>query len=360
MTGSAQDTDKEAPGKLRVQAFSPGDDERRRWDSFVEDAGGSFCHLSAWAPLLAQVMGAEPVYRVALNDREEWEGVLPLFRVKSRLFGHYLVSMPFLNYGGPLGTQDARQALAAEAVREARDSGADLLELRCREGMQDPPVGLRGSDRKITVLLDLPDDPEVLFKDTFRSKLRSQIRRPMKEGMEARFGADHVEAFLQVFQRNMRDMGTPVLPAEMFRRLPEAFGQRVTFGVVYSDETPVAAGCGFTMGDEFEMTWASSLAEYNRQAPNMLLYWGFMERSIEQGLATFNFGRCTPGGGTHRFKSQWESRDVPLPWLQWSAEELDATPSPESGKFDLAIRIWQKLPLPVANTLGPVISRKIP
>ena len=331
-----------------------------RWDSFVREWRGTFCHLEAWAHLLRDVLGAEPLYREARDPEGHLAGILPLFRIQSRLFGHYLVSVPFLNYGGPLGSDDARQALVRDAAREARESGADLLELRLRAELDALPEGIRTTDRKVTVLLDLPDDPQVLFKDTFRSKLRSQIRRPMKEGMEVRFGPEQVEPFLHVFQWNMRDLGTPVLPAELFRRLPDAFGEDVTFGVVYAGDEPVAAGCGFTALEEFEMTWASSLSAYNRQAPNMLLYWGFMERSIEQGLATFNFGRCTPGGGTHRFKSQWESRDVPLPWLQWSAEELDATPSPDSGKYDLAIRLWRKLPLPVANRVGPLIARKIP
>jgi serine/alanine adding enzyme len=333
--------------------------EAAAWDRFVEASGGTFCHLAAWGPLLREVMGAEPLYMEA-RDGSGLEGVLPLYRVKSRLFGHYLVSVPYLNYGGPIGSAPACRLLTEAAMAEARESSADLMELRLRTRLDEVPDGVRRTDRKITVLLDLPEEPDVLFKDVFRAKLRSQIRRPMKEGMEFRSGPGEVEPFVSVFQRNMRDLGTPVLPAALFRRLPEAFGDKVTFGSVYLGDRAVAVGCGFTFGGEFEMTWASSLAEFNRQSPNMLLYWGFMERAIESGLARFNFGRCTPGGGTHRFKKQWESRDEPLPWLQWSEEGLEATPSPESGKYALAIRAWQKLPLPVANLLGPYLSRRIP
>lgn len=348
------------PERLEVKAFTREGSSSDQWDRFVHESDGSFCHLAAWGPLLSEVLGAEPLYRVAVNQDGEWEGILPLFRVKSRIFGHYVVSVPFLNYGGPLGSAPARRMLVEVARDEAREAGADLLELRCREDLDGLPDDVYRSDRKVTVLLDLPDDPDVLFKDTFRAKLRSQIRRPQKEGMEARFGPDQVDAFLKVLQRNMRDLGTPVLPARFFRRLPDLFGDRITFGVVYWNETPVAAGCGFAMRGEFEMTWASALAEFNRQAPNMLLYWAFIERCIGEGLETFNFGRCTPGAGTHRFKLQWESREVPLPWFQWSAEGVDSTPSPDTGGFDLAIRAWQRLPLAVANRLGPILSRRIP
>ena len=92
----------------------------------------------------------------------------------------------------------------------------------------------------------------------------------------------------------------------------------------------------------------------------MLLYYAFMEESIRRGASVFNFGRCSPGSGTHRFKLQWGSEDQPLPWAQWSPSGVTATPNPEQGKFGLAIAAWQRLPLPVANTLGPLISRSLP
>jgi FemAB-related protein (PEP-CTERM system-associated) len=211
---------------------------------------------------------------------------------------------------------------------------------------------------KVTVVLALPDDSDVLFEDHFRSKLRSQIRRPMKEGMEARFGPDQREAFYDVFRRNMRDLGTPVLPRRFFALLAEVFGAHVEFGVVYHSDAPVAAGCGFHWGDEFEMTWASSLREFNRLSPNMLLYWRFMERSIAAGRTVFNFGRSTPGEGTHRFKLQWGGEDEPLHWLQWPA--ASGSPDPESPFFRVATRVWRRLPLPVAGWLGPRLARRIP
>jgi serine/alanine adding enzyme len=108
------------------------------------------------------------------------------------------------------------------------------------------------------------------------------------------------------------------------------------------------------------MTWASSLYAYNKLAPNMLLYWAFMERAIENGLTLFNFGRCTPGSGTHRFKRQWGSRDEQLWWYQQSRGDTTATPSPEQGAFSWGPRLWRRLPLPVATALGPRIVRYIP
>ena len=108
------------------------------------------------------------------------------------------------------------------------------------------------------------------------------------------------------------------------------------------------------------MTWASALAKYSRVAPNMLLYWSFIERAAREGLRTFNFGRCSPGGSTHRFKRQWGGRDEPLHWYQWSPDAAAKTPSPDDGAYAWGPKLWKWLPLPVASWLGPRIVRYIP
>lgn len=327
------------------------------WNDFVRaDPTSTFCHLHGWRHVMGEVLGHRTHHRVARGGDGGLVGLLPLVEVKSLIFGHYLVSMPFLNYGGPLGPPEVRRGLAEESRRLAADLGVDLLELRDRHEI---PGDLEVSHRRITVVLELPDDPEVLWMD-LKGKVRSQVRRPRKAGMTARVGGQEVDAFYEVFTQHMRDLGTPVLPRSLFDALLDAFPEEVEFCAVYHEDQPVAAGCGFRHHDEFEITWASALRDFSREAPNMLLYWTLIERTIERGGTAFNFGRCTPGSGTHRFKSQWGGDDVPLYWSQWSKDGRDATPSPEEGIFETATTVWSKLPLPVANALGPFLSRQIP
>src|SRR5439155_1354818 len=155
------------------------------WDAFAAAVPGStFCHLSGWRAVMEDVLGHECFYAIACDDAGAWRGVLPLVRVRSALFGDYLVSLPFLNSGGPLGT--------------------------------------------------------------------------------------------------------PVLPRAFFTRLAAIFAGLIVFGAVYRSGQPVAAGCGFVWRDEFEMTWASSLREHSRSAPNMLLYWSFIEQMIARGVRVFD------------------------------------------------------------------------
>lgn len=335
----------------------PYDGDGTEWDALVARADGStFCHLWGWRTIMADVLGHECLYAIALDLDGQWRGILPLVRVRGLLVGHYLVSLPFLNYGGPLGTPAARERLAAYGLSEARRSGADLLELRSRDAV---PAVLREVRRKVIVLLELPASAERLWQ-SFPSKLRSQVRRPQKEGMETRFGLDQVEPFYEVFARHMRDLGTPVLPRPFLERIAHTFADIVVFGVVYWNERPVASGCGFVWGSEFEMTWAAALREFSRAAPNMLLYSSFMERMIARGIRRFNFGRCTPGGGTHRFKQQWGGVDVPLPWAQWSPRGLAATPTPDRVAFRVATAVWRRLPVPLTKAVGPALGRLLP
>lgn len=335
-----------------------GSTDAREWDAFVAaQPDATICHLAGWRSVMEGVLRHTCVPLEARDASGRLTGVLPLVHVRG-LAGNYLVSMPFLNDGGPLGSAHARDALVQQAVTLARTLGVGLLELRNRSELGDP---LRTSHRKVSVHLALPASVELLWSTTFRAKLRSQIRRPAKEGMTARFGASELDSFYRVLARNMRDLGTPVLPRAFFARMLEVFGERVRFFAVYTpDGTPVAASCCLAWQQEVEVTWASSLREFNPMSPNMLLYATMMEDAIVRGATLFNFGRSSPGAATHRFKAQWGGHDVALPWAFWSPGSKAGTPSADSPAFQLATAAWKRLPLPVANRLGPILARHLP
>ncbi len=342
---------------IAVERFA-GDPEE--WDRFVltEPAATHF-HRFAWSEVMRRGLGHQTVWLAARAAGDgRLAGVLPLVRVKSVIFGHYLVSMPFVNYGGPLGDPAVARALVEEAVRLARGDRVRLLELRNRYPLDIP---LAASHRKITVTLDLPSTEGALWSQ-LPSKVRSQVRRPEKEGVTVAFGADRVGAFYQVFSTHMRDLGTPVMPRRFFELLPEIFGESVWFAVALHGDRPIAAGAGFRWGEEFEITWAASLREWSRTAPNMALYWAFMKRCVADGARRFNFGRCTPGSGTHRFKQQWGGVDEQLWWYQDSPDSKSVTKplSPDRGLLAVGARVWSHLPLSVANVIGPRIVRFIP
>jgi FemAB-related protein (PEP-CTERM system-associated) len=325
------------------------------WDEFVRNNGGSFCHLTGWRRIMEASVGHETHYLSARNESGSLVGLLPMVFVRSRLFGHYLLSMPFLNYGGPLGPADVQSALIDQALRLANERRVDLLEMRSRN---HTPAGMQAVSRKVVTVLPLPESAEDLWEKGFRSKLRSQIRKPMKEGLTTRFGSDQLTAFYEVFARNMRDLGTPVLPRAWFQAIQSTFADQVIYAAVYQENTPIAAGCGFLFNGEFEITWASSLREHAARAPNMLLYWSMMQECIRRGASAFNFGRSTPGASTHRFKQQWGGEDAILPWGV-SGRKL-TPPNPDSAKYVAARNIWSRLPVGLSKLVGPTLARRLP
>jgi serine/alanine adding enzyme len=334
--------------------------ERNEWDEFVRaQPGWTHFHLLGWRTVVERALGHECIYLEARDPAGVLVAVLPLVRVRSFLFGHYLVSMPFLNYGGPLGSVDGVRALLDESAELAARNHVRLLELRCRHEL---PSGLAVSHRKVAVVLDLPQDSDALWK-RLPAKLRSQIRRPQKEGVEIRSGVDQLAAFYSVLAPHMRDLGTSAQSFRFFRAIAEEFPNDLRVTCAYVDGQPIAAGCGLMWHDEFEITWASALRSHKHLSANMLVYWAMMERAIADGARVFNFGRCTPGSGTHRFKLQWAgAHDEALWWYQCGARQNApaATPSKDDAGIALAARLWSRMPLSVTTRLGPSIVRYLP
>jgi serine/alanine adding enzyme len=337
---------------VEVRQVSDG----KQWDDFVQSSDeASFCHLWSWRTVIEGSIGHN-YYPIGAYEDGRLTGVLPLVHMRAPLLANVLLSMPFLNYGGPIGSPQAKHALVDGALRTAATLGAKSIELRLREPFDlDRDFG-SGRD-KVLVTLELPADPELLW-NSFSSKLRSQIRRPRKSGIVVTHGSHQIDAFYRVFAENMRDLGTPVHGRPFFRDiLAHIPGTQIS--VAWSGATPVAAGFGFDWRGEFEITWASSLRSFSAHAPNMLLYWSMMEAAMERGCRTFNFERSTPDTGTHRFKSQWGGETANLAWLRWpdrAASHEKSRPSAAS----VAARAWSGLPLVIANRIGPLLSRSLP
>lgn len=294
-----------------------------------------------------------------MNDQGKPRGILPLVHMKSILFGNMLVSLPYFNYGGVSADNSViERSLIDEAVRIAKSIGARHIELR-QEKRFENGFGIKTS--KVSMRLALSGSTEDLWK-SFPSKLRSQISKPMKEGMSSRIGkSEEIDCFYEVFATNMRDLGTPVYPKKFFRNILESFPDNSWINTIYTGRQPVASGFLIGFKERMEIPWASSLRKYNRQSPNMLLYWNCLKFSCEQGYHVFDFGRSTPGEGTYRFKEQWGAKPAQLYWNYWMADgEKVPEINPKNRKYHFAIRCWKHLPVGLTKQIGPWIIKNIP
>lgn len=330
--------------------------ERETWDRFVAGAADATgYHEWAWQEVIVKAFGHTPVYLAAFSG-PEIVGVLPLVYIKSRLFSPSLTSLPFLNYGGVLTSDlSAAAALLKAAAEHGRRLGVDHVELRhIARRFEELPC----RQHKVTMVLPLAPG----LWDRLDRKVRNQVRKAQKSNLEAVSGGQELLGeFYTVFARNMRDLGTPVYGQALFAEVLRAFPQRARLHVVRLGAVPVAAGLTFRTGMRTEIPWASSVRDHNALCPNHLLYWHILDALQHEDGALFDFGRSTPHEGTYKFKEQWGAEPLPLHWeyLLLKRAELPDT-GPANPKFRRAIEIWQKLPLSVANLLGPHIVRSIP
>lgn len=337
------------------ECSSPAD-----WDAYVEaHPRATGYHVWAWRAVIERGFRHPGHYLTARDGTGAICGVLPLVRFNSWLFGRFLVSLPFVNYGGILASHDAaRTALLDAAVDLAGTYACRHVELR-HVDRQLPRAPVK--QHKVTMLLPLEGTVEAAWK-RLDGKVRNQVRKAEKSGLVSTVGGTELlTEFYPVFARNMRDLGTPVYARGFFEQILAELPDRTRVFVVRKGVTPVAAGIGCVWRDTIEVPWASSLREYRQLCPNMLLYWAVITHGVEAGLRTLDFGRSTPEGGSYQFKRQWGAEPVPLHWEYWLPE---GHPIPDQGptnpKMQTAVAVWQRLPLALANTLGPYVVRVIP
>ncbi|MGH8021050.1 MAG: FemAB family XrtA/PEP-CTERM system-associated protein [Opitutaceae bacterium] len=364
-------SDSLAPAALFVREAGEGD--RAAWQAFVERvAPRTHAFDWAWRGVIADAFGHEPHYLAAFDSGGGIAGVLPLFFVRSLLFGRLLVSIPYLSGGGILAANPGAVAALHEAAREL---GGRLrvrrIELRHRWEMPalgeagDAVSALPAHRHKVAMILALQPDADATFA-SLPSKLRTRIRRPMRSHLEARvtdgtsFSDSELDGFYPVFSRRMRDLGTPVYPRRFFELTLRAHGPRCRLVTVWDREEPAAGGVVVASGGYIENPWVSASRRHDHLLPNLLVYWEMIKAGCALGCQEFDFGRSTVGSGTYQFKLQWGARPRPLVW-HYSLLEGDAPAAdPHHGSFSLPVRAWQRLPLIMANRLGPWLVRGLP
>ena len=362
----------------------PLKNEHIAWNEFVlKHPQGSLYHLAEWKDVIEKTYNLDTHYLMALRTKKtdlldrltagEIAGILPLTHIKHFLFGNSLVSVPFFDFGGILADGwEAENALLLEAVRLSLELNAMYIELRHiyplhwldgRDDIRDSDLGnlkYTTKSHKVRMLLELPKVSEILMT-SFKSKLRSQIRKASKEGLISRVGGlELVDDFYKVFSVNMRDLGSPVHSKGLMRNVLKAFPTKSRIFMIYKDDRPLACSLLIDFKDTLENPWASSLRDHARLCPNMLLYWAMLEYGCDNGFSCFDFGRCARDEGTYSFKEQWGARPTPLHWYYISPDGAESEiHGVEKSGFQLAIRFWRRLPVPVTNVVGPAIRKYI-
>ncbi|MEA2093009.1 MAG: FemAB family XrtA/PEP-CTERM system-associated protein [Pseudomonadota bacterium] len=335
------------------------DDIQDDWNHYVEsNPAASIYHRAEWKELIKKTFGHAGYYFAARNSDGKIIGTLPLTRLTSRLFGDFMVSMPYFNYGGAIADHpEIEQQLMQTAADHVADLGVSHIEYRD----DTPREGFPARTEKVNMILPLPGSHDTLWK-AFTPKLRAQIRRAQREKLQVlQGGEEYLKDFYTVFARNMRDLGTPVYSKLFFRNILNSFPGACRIMVVRLDNRPVAAGFLIGHRDTLEIPWASTIRDVNHLSINMLLYWEVLKYAIDKRYTQFDFGRSSKDSGTYRFKQQWGAQPRQLYWHYW-LRSGDTLPSikPDNPKYTLMINLWKRLPIMLSTLLGPKIVKNIP
>jgi len=336
-----------------------GETEAQLWQQFVENhAECCNYHRWGWKRVIENSFHWRTFYLMS-DEGNSVHGILPLVWQKSRMFGSFLTSLPFLNCGGVVAeSKPIKDALVAEAIALAKQLRVEHLELRHR---LNPELDLPVRTHKVAMVRSIEQEADKMWA-ALPHKVRTDIRKGINSNLAADFGGrELLDDFYGVFARNMRDLGTPVYSRILFSEILKAFPSDSYICIVRHQGRPVAVSFLLGYRDTIEAAWSSSLYDYISMKPNMFLYWKILCFAGERGYRFFDFGRSSIGSGTHRFKKQWGSQEIPLYWVYWVPDGADLPElNNENPRYRFAIRLWQKLPVSVTKLIGPSIVKCLP
>jgi len=349
---------------VELQIRQTTSSDKTCWNRYVHaHPQATAYHNFAWVESVEQAYG-HPNTSLIASHNTQVVGVLPVTKMQIPFAGQSLCSLPFCDLGHALADNEQIVTALLEQLQQLKNS-SDARKIEYRDTDSQTAVIAVSDDelqgKKVRMLLPLPETSELLLKG-FKSKLRSQVRKSEKNGLTYQTGntPELLNTFYQIFAQNMRKLGSPVHSKTWFQTLRQNYENDLLISVVYTESTPIGAGIVLRNNTKACIPWASTLTEYNRLAPNMMLYWSLLKEVTDTGAKEFDFGRSTYGEGTFKFKQQWGAKPQPLNWVLPGQQPLPADKQSTSGKLRKIVeQTWPKLPIGVTTFVGPRIRKYI-
>lgn len=328
-----------------------------RWDDFVRSQPtATFFHLSGWAELIENLFGHRCHY-LYVERAGHIQAILPLVHMKTRLFGQSLSSLPFAVYGGIVSVDAAsRSALEREAEQLAIKLGINIIEYR---NLQQVHPEWARKDLYATFKRELLADPEASLLQIPR-KQRAVVRKTLDQPQLTAALDNDLDGFYQMLSMSYLNLGTPIFPKRWFAELLRVFGDSADILTIRHQGKPVSAVLNFYFRDQVLPYYGGGGDSARDLKANDFMYWQLMCLSAERGYRQFDFGRSKYGTGSFNFKKNWGFEPEPL-FYEYQLLNGAEMPniSPTNPKYELMIRLWQKLPLKVSQLLGPMLAKDL-
>jgi FemAB-related protein (PEP-CTERM system-associated) len=346
-----------ASGPVVVRLLA-GDEDGERWDDFVMACpDATFFHREGWRRVITAGFGHKAYYLLAEVDGEI-QGVLPLVRQRSLMFGDALVSTPFCVYGGvATSREDVRLALELEAASMAGSMGVAHLECRNRRASA---IGWPAKDLYCAFSKPISEDQQENLAAIPR-KQRAEVRKGLKNQLVGEVDQNLAGVCYDIYSESVRNLGTPVFSRNYFRLLKSVFGKDCDGLVICHEGRAVAAVVSFYFRGEVLPYYGGGTMDARRLGATHFMYWDLMgHASRERGVTSFDFGRSKRGSGSFAFKQYYGFTPEPLFYQYYLVGENkipDLTPN--NPKYRMFINLWKRLPLPISRLIGPWVARNL-
>jgi FemAB-related protein (PEP-CTERM system-associated) len=327
------------------------------WNQFVNaHPDATVSHLFEWKPAIEGTYRLKAYYLGAFSDGT-LVGILPTIIIKRPLTPPFAVSLAFCSYAGWLVRADQEESLLVRQFQQhLTQHGIHALE--SWRIAQSSTV----KSHEVTMRLVLTSSPDELWK-RFDPKVRNQVRKATKSGLEPRWGKDQLDEFYSIYSDNMRHLGTPVHSKGLFRSLQDHLPTFTDLLTIRLGDQAVAAMFILGFRDQLYDMWASSLREYDSICPNMLMYWEALRYGCVHGFTIFDMGRSQVESGTYRFKAQWGAVPHPLEYVALTVDGSSHSVSTDLYRSSTAAilgRIWKICPRTLTNWMGPKLRKYLP
>lgn len=327
------------------------------WDQYiVSHSQGTVFHLNAWKRVVEKTFNHRHNYLIAETEGEI-SGVFPMFEIKSILFGHFFVSIPFAEIGGVLADNDAiGEKLIEQAVMIQENSKSKYLEFRNRTEI----TGYQTKSLYYNFKKEISSENEENLLAIPR-KSRAMVRNAIKKGLVSEHGHHLLDDFYTILAINYHRLGTPIFPKRFFRQFLVEFKDNAGILTVRTEKNELAAAVlYFTFKDQMIPYYAGSDFSHRRLGPNDFMYWELMKLAVEKGLRYFDYGRSKEGTGSFDFKRHWGFEPKPLSYQYHLAPGIELPNlSPANPKYQKKIETWRKMPHSLTKIIGPLIAKNL-
>ncbi len=299
-------------------------------------------------------------YRLNEHRFEKNDSRLVLFETGSFIGKPAVSTAPYLTDGGLVNKENEVLDECVEFIRQTFDQvGSNYLLIKTRDNLFEHIDGFVVDKDFYTFVLDLKDGVEAIWQEKLNQKTRNQTRKSQKYDFEARFGwQELLDDFYGVISRAWRDLGTPTHARRFYQNILHHLGEQAELIVIYQGREAISAALMLKIGKTIHHPYAATLKQYNRFSANNFLYWEIIKHACGEGFEWFDMGRSHKDQGTVRYKKSWGAEPVQL-FYNYYIRDVNDVPNFHSSFVQFATTMWKKLPLFVANRVGPYLIRGV-